>query len=74
MRCTNAREAAQLLQTFEGARGEQLQQQWSALERAVDGVPDREEFKDEAAGLWTAERRAPTEKTMPHVQRLVNRH
>ena len=35
------REAAQPLQIFEGARGERLQQQWSALVRAMDGVPKR---------------------------------
>ena len=51
---TNAvlREAAQLLQSFEGARGKQLEQ-WCALMLAVDGVPDSEEFKDAAACLWT---------------------
>jgi hypothetical protein len=72
------REAAQPLQIFEGARGERLQQQWSALVRAVDGVPDSKAFKDAAACLWTEEQRAPTEevieKSMPHAQRLVKRH
>ena len=72
------REAAPPLQIFEGARGERLQHQWSALVRAVDGVSDSEAFKDAALCLWTEEQRAPTEdvieKTMLHVQRLVNRH
>ena len=72
------REVAQPLQIFEGARGEQLQQQWSARMRAVDGVQDSEAFEDAAACLWTEEQRAPTEqarvKTLPHAQRLVNRH
>ena len=71
-------EAAQPLQIFEGARSEQLQQLWSALVRAMDNVPDSDAFKDAAACLWTEEQRAPTEevkeKTMPHAQRLVNRH
>ena len=72
------REVAQPLPFFEDARGEQLQQQWSALVSAVDGVPDSEQFIDAAACLWTEEQRALTEevtaKTMPLVQRLVNRH
>ena len=69
MRGTNAvlREAARPLQTFAGARGEQLQQLWSAL---VDGVLDSEESIDAAACLQTAEQRASTEevfeKIMPH--------
>ena len=72
------REAAQPLQMSESARSEQLQQQSSALVRAMDNMPDSDAFKDAAACLWTEEQRAPTEevieKTMPHAQRLVNRH
>jgi hypothetical protein len=63
------REAAQPLQIFEGARVERMQQQWSALACAVDGVPDSKAFKDAAACLWTEEQRVPTkevlEMTMP---------
>ena len=39
--------------------GEELQQQWSTLVRAVDGVQDNEELKDAAVCLWTAGQRAP---------------
>ena len=43
---------------------------WTACQTAA--------FKDAAARVWTEEQRAPTEevveKTMPHAQRLVNRH
>ena len=60
------------------ARGEQLQQRWTTLKRAVDGVPGSEDFKPPADCVWTEEQRAPTEvvieKAMPQAQREVNRH
>ena len=71
-------DAAQPLRPFDGTRGEQLQQRWTTLVRAVDGVPGSEDFKPPADCVWTEEQRAPTEvvieKAMPQAQREVNRH
>ena len=52
------REAAQPLQIFEGARSERLQQQWSALVSAVDGVPGSKGSKmlQRACGLKSSGR------------------
>jgi hypothetical protein len=71
------RDAPQLLQIFEGVRGAQLEQQWVALVRAVDGVPGSDGFKEQPACLWLEAERAPTEQVihdvMPRAQREVSR-
>ena len=72
------KDAAQPLRPFDGMRGEQLQQRWTTLVRAVDGVPGSEDFKPPADCVWTKEQRAPTEvvieKAMPQAQREVIWH
>ena len=72
------KDAAQPLRPCDGTRSEQLQQRWTTLVRAVDGVPGSEDFKPPADCVWTEEQRAPTEvvieKAMPQAQREVIRH
>ena len=70
-------DAPQLLRIFEGVRGAQLEQQWGELVRAVDGVPDSDDFKEQSACLWKEAERAPTQQVirdvMPRAQREVSR-